>query len=81
MRAASLQSVLDNYKVLLGVWSDALISKLDGEMRARIIGVDTQMHAFGFCLEFPLEVFCCAILIISVRAFRRNPSQLLKVRG
>ena len=48
VRATSLQSVLDNYEVLLGVWSDALSSKLDGEMRARIIGVDTQMHTFDF---------------------------------
>ena len=45
MRAASLQCVLDNYKVLFGVWSDALSSKLDGEMRAR---VDAQMYAFDF---------------------------------
>ena len=48
VRAASLQSILDNYEVLLGVWSDSLSSKLDGEMKARIIGVDTQMHAFDF---------------------------------
>ena len=48
VRAASLQCVLDNYEVLFGVWSDALSSKLDGEMRARIIGVDAQMHAFDF---------------------------------
>jgi hypothetical protein len=48
VRAASLQSVLDNYEVLLGVWSDALSSRLDGDMRARIIGVDTQMHTFDF---------------------------------
>ena len=48
VRAASLQSVLDNYQVLLEVWDDALVSKIDGEMRARIIGVDTQMHRFDF---------------------------------
>ena len=48
VRAALLQSVLDNYEVLLGVWNDALSSKLDGEMRARIIGVDTEMHTFDF---------------------------------
>lgn len=48
VRAASLQSVLDNYQVLFEVWEDALGSKLDGEMRARIIGVDAQMHTFDF---------------------------------
>ena len=46
VRAASLQSVLDNYEVLLDTWSVTLSSRLDGEMRARIIGVDTQMHTF-----------------------------------
>lgn len=54
VRAASLQSVLDNYEVLLGVWNDALSSKLDGEMRARIIGVDTQMHTFDFLFGITL---------------------------
>ena len=48
IRAASLQSVLDNYQVLLEVWDDALVSKVDGEMRARIVGVDTPMHTFDF---------------------------------
>lgn len=43
VRAASLQCVLDNYEVLFGVWNDALSSKLDFEMRVRIIGVDPQM--------------------------------------
>ena len=81
VHAASLQSVLDNYEVLFGVWNDALSSKLDGEMRARIIGVDTQMHTFDFCLEFPSEIFCCTILITLVRAFKRNPSQQLKASG
>ena len=30
------------------MWDDALVSKIDGEMRARIIGVDTQMYRFDF---------------------------------
>ena len=48
MRASSLQSVLDNYEVLLGVWNEALSMQLDVEMRARITGVNTQMHTFDF---------------------------------
>ena len=48
VRAASLQSILDNYQVLFQVWEEALGSSLDGEMRARIIGVDAQMHTFDF---------------------------------
>lgn len=54
MRAASPQSVLDNYKVLFGVWDEALSSQLDGEMRARIVGVDTQMHTFDFLFGISL---------------------------
>ena len=48
VRAASLQSVIDNYEVLLLVWQEALDGSLDGEMRARIIGVETQMMTFDF---------------------------------
>ena len=55
VRAASLQSVLGNYQVLFEVWEDALGSKLDGEMRARIIGVDAQMHTFDFLFGVSLE--------------------------
>ena len=46
--AASLQSVVDNYEVLFGVWNEAQSSHLDGDMRARIIGVETQIHTFDF---------------------------------
>ena len=40
LRAASLQSVLDNYQVLLDVWDE---SPLDSEIRARIIGVEAHL--------------------------------------
>lgn len=52
VRATSLQSVLDNYEVLFGVWNDALSSKLDGEMRARINGVDAQMQLSIWCFPW-----------------------------
>ena len=48
VRAVSLQSVIDNYEVLLQVWQEALNGSLDGEMRARIIGVEAQMMKFNF---------------------------------
>ena len=54
MHAASLQSILDNYKVLLEVWNDSLSSRLDGEMRARIIGVNTQMYTYDFLFGISL---------------------------
>ena len=43
LRAASLQSVLDNYEVLLGVWDESKNSQIESEMKARIIGVETQI--------------------------------------
>ena len=48
VRASSLQSVIDNYEVLLGVWEESLQSALDSEMRSRIIGVEFQMQKFEF---------------------------------
>ena len=33
MHASSLQSVLDNYEVLLGVWNEALSLQLDVESK------------------------------------------------
>ena len=48
MCAASLKNVIDNYEVLLGVWEEAHSGRMDGEMKARIIGIETQMHTFDF---------------------------------
>ena len=48
VRAASLKSVNDNYEVLLEVWEEAQRDHLDGEMKTRIVGVETVMHKFDF---------------------------------
>ena len=48
VRAASIQSVLDNHEVLLGVWEESKASSIDSEIRARIIGMQTQMENFDF---------------------------------
>ena len=48
VRATSLQSVLDNFEVLLGVWEEAQSAQLESEMRARIVGVNAQMQKFDF---------------------------------
>ena len=45
--AASLQSVLDNFQVLLDVW-EACSWKPDSKMKVHIIGVATQMQKFNF---------------------------------
>lgn len=50
IRAASLQSVLDNYEVLLPTWdelSDPEITK-EADVRAHIDGVATKMNTFSF---------------------------------
>ena len=48
--SASLQSVMDNFEVLLGVWEESKDSYLNSEIRARVIGVHTQMlGSLTFC--------------------------------
>ena len=54
VRAASLQSVLDNYEVLLQVWEESKETNLDSEIRARIIGVESQMLSFDFLFGISL---------------------------
>ncbi len=48
VRAASLKSVIDNYEVLLGVWEEAQGGRLESDMKARIIGVETQITNVHF---------------------------------
>ena len=48
IRAESLQSVIDNYTALLKTWQESLQATKDTEMRARIIGVSSQMNTFPF---------------------------------
>ena len=50
VRAASLTSMINNYEVLLGVFEEAQRGQLDDEMKARIIGVETQMHHLISCM-------------------------------
>ncbi len=54
VRSSSLQSILDNFEVILGVWEESLESSLNSEMRARIIGVNTQMLTFDFLFGISL---------------------------
>ena len=48
VRAASMNSVLDNYEILLGVWEESKESHLSSDIKARVIGVDAQMQTFDF---------------------------------
>ena len=48
VRAASLQSVIDNWKPLQELWQESLDTKLDPEVKSRIIGVKYQMGTFSY---------------------------------
>ena len=48
VRANSLHSVLNNWKPLLELWGESLDTKLDAEIRSRIIGVQHQMGLFSY---------------------------------
>ena len=54
VHAASLQSVLDKYEVLLGVWEKSKNSQIDCKMMERIIGIKTEMPTFNFLFGISL---------------------------
>ena len=60
VRADTLLSVINNYKVLLDLWIESLDSVKDTEMRARIIGVASQMEKFEYFYSISLgEMILC----------------------
>ena len=46
--ADALTSILDNYQVLQTTWEQAMEDTTDTEIKARILGVSTQMSKFDF---------------------------------
>ena len=48
MRAASLQSVIDNFAILSEMWKLAMDVVRDSETRARLIGISTIMKLFDY---------------------------------
>ena len=48
VRADSLKSVLDNYTVLQHLWEEAESVAKESDLRARLIGVGSQMTSFDF---------------------------------
>lgn len=48
VRASSLQSVLDNWQPLQDLWDECLQTKLESEVKSRIIGVKYQMEKFEY---------------------------------
>ena len=76
MCAASLQSVLDNYEVLLQVWEESKETNLESEIRARIIGVETQMHSFDFLFGISLGSYF--VTVTTSNPYSTNLCQQLK---
>ena len=48
VRAASLQSILDNYEVFQVLWEEIKDDITDSEIKARVIGVEATMRNFNF---------------------------------
>ena len=48
VRAASLQSVIDNWIPLQELWDESLETNLESEVKSRVIGVKHQMGAFDY---------------------------------
>ena len=56
VRANSLQSVVDNWSPLVELWEECLLTKLDSEVKSRIIGVKYQMQTFDFFFGVSLGI-------------------------
>ena len=54
VRAACLESVLENWDVLRELWSQSLETKLDPEVKSRITGVKYHMETFDFYFDVQL---------------------------
>ena len=48
VRATCFQRVIDNYEALLKLWNDCLETRLESDVRGRIIGCQAQMKNFDF---------------------------------
>ena len=62
VRGEAIQSIIDNYSILNQLWDKTLETKLDPDVKGRIIGVQTQMSQFN--LFFGLHL-CKKILKIT----------------
>ena len=48
VRTESFNRIIENYDALVKLWDECLDTKLDTEMRTRIIGVKAQMLDFNY---------------------------------
>ena len=70
MRAASLQSVVENWVSLQELWDDMLETKLDAETKGRVLGAKYQIERF--------EYFYCVSLGALVLKHSDNLSKTLE---
>jgi hypothetical protein len=62
VRGESIMSIIQNYNVLKELWEQCLETRLDPDVKGRIIGVKTQMSHFKFLFGLQL---CGRILMIT----------------
>ena len=55
VRAEALQSILENYQVLLELWIESVDIVKDAGMKAHIRGVESQMKSFNYFYGVTLE--------------------------
>ena len=81
VRAEALASISENYQVLQATWDAARQASRDTEMRARIIGVASQMEKFDYFLELSLEgsVYQWSIIYLDHFKQQRCPHVKAKV--
>ena len=79
VRAASLQSVIDNWKPLQELWQESLDTKLDPEVKSRIIGVKYQMGTFSYLFGVSLGSLIFGHSDNLSRTLQHHICQLLKV--
>ena len=48
LRATCFERVIDNYNALLKLWNDCLETRIESDVRGRIIGCQPQMKKFDF---------------------------------
>ena len=54
VRGASVTSILNNYCALIELWEQGLETRLDPDVKRRIIGVKSQMMMVSFSLWSPI---------------------------
>ena len=79
IRGESLHSVITNYCVLQELWDACLETKLQPDIRSRIIGVQAQMKTFEYFLVWFWEKKYSNMLIISQRPCNTRISLLQKL--